>query len=96
MQLPLIIHVARDRLLRLGVQHAPVARDEVLDVVDIRLREAFILRVDLDVVFQHGGQDFRDGSQARRIVQLDPRVRRVGDLVGDEFAREDAVRQTVA
>lgn len=60
--LALFVLVARNGLLPRRVQHASLAGNEILDVLDVRLHEALVLRVDLEVVREHAGQRLRNGG----------------------------------
>ena len=50
MHLAAVVLVHSQRLTAGGIENAAVAGRQVLDVFDVGLREALVLRVDLDVV----------------------------------------------
>lgn len=50
MHLFLLILIARGGFLPRRIQHAALAGNKILDVLDVGLHEALVLRVDLEVV----------------------------------------------
>ena len=85
MDLAIIILVHGQRFAGLGIQDASIADGETLNVGDVALEEAFVLRVDLEVVRDHAG-DARERRDAFGVVHFAPRVVDALDFVGDELA----------
>lgn len=69
MDLTTIILVNSQRLLARGVEYATIPWCKVLDVLDIRLQEAFVLCVDLKVVTDQAWERLGDGGQSARVVE---------------------------
>lgn len=95
MKLSIVILVNRLRLSTGRVQHAALALSQILDVRDVRLQEPLILRVDLDIVLDYARQFLHQSRFPLRIVEPRPRVLDPLDLIGDQAARQHAVRQPV-
>jgi len=60
-----LIFVYSQRLRRISVENTTLARYKIFDILDIRLGEALVLCVDLQVVAYNTGRDF--AMEARRL-----------------------------
>ena len=96
MYLSLVVLVCSDGLAHLGIKHTALTRNEILNVLDVRLGEAFVLRVDLYVMSDHAASRFHDASQSARIVQISPTVWCPCNLIRNQSTGENTMRQTIA
>lgn len=93
----LIVLVNRSRLSGLGiVHHTALAIRQVFNIGDVRLQEAFVLRVDLQIVREHAAGALDDAGHALGMVDLRPVIVLGFDFVGEEATCDHAVGKAVA
>ena len=90
-----IIFINGDRHLRGGIDDSCTPRRKVLNAGNVALEEVFVLSVDLDVMRHQplGGSRRGEGIYG---LKFGPRIIDASDLIGDDFACEDAQCEAVA